>query len=258
MNSMVPRVARALLPVIALAAQATPASARVAEVSERGFVIRHVAEVPATPDEVWSVLLKPADWWDSAHTWSGRAASLTIDPRAGGCFCEVLPNAASARAAPRGSVEHMRVVYIEQPRALRMTGLLGPLQGDAAVGTMTVQLRPAGEGSGKTQIMLEYVVGGYLRTPADKIAPAVDGVLGAQLGRLAGKFGGAFAEAFLVPDAAAAPEAAAGVVPAAPEPPVAATPGLPAAPPASAALPDVLPLADTPPAGSGKKKPAGR
>lgn len=94
------------------------------------------------------------------------------------------------KAAPRGGVEHMRVIYAERPRALRMTGVLGPLQADAANGTMTVQLKPAENGKG-TQILLEYVVGGYARTPYEKLAPAVDGVLGEQVKRLAAKLGGA-------------------------------------------------------------------
>lgn len=171
---------------LALFAGAFPASAKVSEVSERGFVIRYVAEVPADRDEAWDMLLKPSEWWDSKHTWSGDAANLSIDPRAGGCFCEVLRDANSKKAAPRGGVEHMRIVYIEKGRALRMTGALGPLQADAAQGTLTMELKPA---KGGTQILLEYIVGGYLRTPMDKIAPAVDGVLGEQLAGLARKLG---------------------------------------------------------------------
>lgn len=171
---------------LALAATAVPAAAKVTEVSERGFVIRYLAEVPADAGTAWDMLLKPSEWWDSKHTWSGDAANLSLDPRAGGCFCEVLRDAKSKKGAPRGGVEHMRIVYIENDRALRMVGALGPLQADAAQGTLTVQLKPVGKG---TQILLEYVVGGYLRTPMDKLAPAVDGVLGEQMAGLARKLG---------------------------------------------------------------------
>ena len=170
------------------------ASASVAQATASGFVVRHVAQVSATPDETWAVLVKPSVWWDSEHTWSGDAANLTLDARAGGCFCEILPNESSPKASPRGSVEHMRVIYVERGRALRMSGALGPLQSDAAIGTLTVQLKP--DGKGGTQVLLEYVVGGFTRTSFEKLAPAVDGMLGGQLQRLTEKLGGAFAAAF--------------------------------------------------------------
>ncbi|MCJ2180360.1 SRPBCC family protein [Novosphingobium album (ex Hu et al. 2023)] len=174
------------------------AEAKVATVSSNGFVVRHLVEVPAAVEETWTLLLKPAEWWDADHTWSGDAANLSIDGRAGGCFCEILPNTASPKAAARGSVEHMRVIYIERPRALRMSGALGPLQADAVNGTLTIQLNPVNDGK-STQVLLEYVVGGYARTPYEKLAPAVDGVLGEQLQHLAAKLGGAFAAAFPMP-----------------------------------------------------------
>ncbi|WP_229710196.1 SRPBCC family protein [Novosphingobium indicum] len=179
----------------AMAGLSVPAVGKVASVSDRGFVVQQVVEVSVAPDEAWATLIKPSEWWDSNHTWSGDAANLSIEPRAGGCFCEVLPNKTSPRAAPRGSVEHMRVVYIEQERVLRMVGALGPLQGEALNGTMTIQLKPEGEGS-RTQILLEYVVGGYSRSAFEKLAGSVDGMLGEQLKGYVSKFGGAFDAAF--------------------------------------------------------------
>ncbi|WP_404482253.1 SRPBCC family protein [Novosphingobium sp. BL-52-GroH] len=215
-----------------------PAAAKVAQVDANGFVIRHVAQVSTSVEETWAVLLKPSVWWDSEHTWSGDAANLTLDARAGGCFCEILPNATSPKASPRGSVEHMRVIYVERPRALRMVGALGPLQSDAATATLTIQLKP--EGKGGTQILLEYVVGGYTRTPFDKMAPAVDGVLGEQVRRLSEKLGGAFSAAFPLPDAAPAPRDGEGAPVAVPEP-VEAEP----------AADGVIPLSDAPPSSDG-------
>jgi len=174
--------------VFAAAALApAPALANVQQVSERGFVVRHIAIVPANEAEAWKTVLDVSSWWDGDHTFSGDAANLSLDPRPGGCFCEVLPNLVSPRSSPRGGVEHMRVVYIEEPRALRMTGALGPLQADAATGTLTIMLKPSDAG---TQILLEYVVGGFFRAPADQIAPSVDKVLGEQMVRLAAKLGG--------------------------------------------------------------------
>lgn len=162
------------------------AQAEVFQKSESGFVIRQAADVTAPPEEAWAELLRPAGWWSRDHTFSGDAANLSLDARAGGCFCEVLPAASSPQAAPRGSVEHMRVVYAEMPRALRMAGALGPLQSEAVNGTLTVTLKPQ---DGGTRMMWEYVVGGYMRYKVEEIAPAVDRVLGEQVQWLALKLG---------------------------------------------------------------------
>ena len=80
----------------------------------------------------------------------------------------------------------MRVVYAERGRVLRLSGGLGPLQAEAANGTLTMFLKPV---EGGTRIMWEYVVGGYMRTKPAVIAPAVDAVLAQQLGRLVGRIG---------------------------------------------------------------------
>lgn len=221
------RIAVCFMAGAAMAVQAAPAIAKVTEVSDRGFVIRHFAEVPATPEAVWAMLGKPSEWWDAEHTWSGDSANLSLEARAGGCFCETLPNTASPKAAPRGSVEHMRVVYAERPRALRMIGSLGPLQADATIGTMTFQIKPVSDGK-RTQLLLEYVVGGYVRTPMADMAQAVDGVLALQINRLAaqlgaakqdaaisqgGESGGEFSEAFPDAPGEAEPSAPGGEIP---------------------------------------------
>ena len=67
-------------------------------VAAHGFSIRHVVEVAAPPARVWDALIQPGRWWDPAHTWSGEARNLRIEPRPGGCFCEDLPD---------GGVRHM-------------------------------------------------------------------------------------------------------------------------------------------------------
>ena len=174
------------LAILALCA-ASPASAAVATVSETGFVVRLLAETTAAPDEAWRGLVAPADWWDSAHTYSGDAANLAIDARASGCFCEVLPPARGAAPGTlSGSVEHMRVVYAEPGRFLRMSGGLGPLQSEAVQGTLTMTLKPQ---DGGTRILWEYVVGGHMRYKSEQIAAAVDQVLARQIDRLAARLG---------------------------------------------------------------------
>lgn len=160
-------------------ALASPAAAEVVASSESGFVSHNESVAPAPPGEVWARIIKPADWWSSDHTYSGKSANLTLDPVAGGCFCEVVP---SADGGVAGHVEHMRVVYVAPNAALRLNGALGPLQSEAVEGVLTMTLEPSGEG---TKISWDYVVGGYARTPLTELAPVVDRVIGEQLAGLA-------------------------------------------------------------------------
>ena len=68
-----------------------------------------------------------------------------------------------------------------------LQGGLGPLQTEAATGTLTWSLKAA---DGGTEITQTYVVGGHVRGGADKMAGIVDTVLAEQLTRLAGHLGG--------------------------------------------------------------------
>ncbi len=169
-----------------LCSLAVPASAEVVQKSDVGFVVRVTAEVAVTPAEAWKAFTTPSGWWSGAHTFSGSAANLTLDPTANGCFCERLPVPKDAPAGQKlGSVMHMRVLYAEPYRALRLTGGLGPLQSEATNGTMTVTFKPIdGTGGKGTRILWEYVVGGFMRYKTDVIAVAVDKVLAEQLGGL--------------------------------------------------------------------------
>lgn len=182
---------RRILATIALvgaAYAASPAAAAVHQSSDAGFVIRISAEVPAGVDETWQKLLRPADWWSGEHTYSGDASNMSIEQHAGGCFCEALPDPdGGALAPPRGSIEHMRVLYMEKARVLRMSGGLGPLQSEAVQGTLTVVLKP---GEAGTRILWEYVVGGYMRQKPAEVAPLVDRVMTEQAARLAASLGG--------------------------------------------------------------------
>jgi uncharacterized protein YndB with AHSA1/START domain len=157
---------------LALAAAAT-GRASVSDVSPAGFTIRVTAHVEAAPDKVYSLLIVPARWWDREHTFSGDAASLHLEARAGGCFCESLPGG--------GSVQHLTVVYVAPGKVLRLRGALGPLQGAAVDGVMTWSLKPSGE---NTELSLTYAVGGYSKDGFDEVSKAADGVLTAQVARL--------------------------------------------------------------------------
>jgi hypothetical protein len=160
-----------------------PAAARIHDESDNSFVVRQGVSVPATPEEVWQVLVRPSQWWDDAHTFSGDAANLSLHPRAGGCFCEIIPGKANPGGAPAGSVEHMRVIYAEDGRALRLSGALGQMQADAVTGVLTIVVKAAENG---TQILWEYAVFGQFRKPGS--AEAVDRLLAGQILRLAEQF----------------------------------------------------------------------
>jgi hypothetical protein len=179
------RIALAVLAAALLSA--TPAHAEITAQSDNGFAVSHTVTVSVDPDDAFAMLRTPAKWWDKEHTWTGSADNLYMDAQAGGCFCELIPNAATTESgAPqrtlRGSVQHMQILYVDPGKLLRMSGALGPLQGEAMAGTMTIALAAI---KGGTRLTFDYVAGGFMRMPQDAMASAVDGVIGAQASRLA-------------------------------------------------------------------------
>ena len=154
------------------------ASAEITHQSEGGFATSASRNVAVPPAEAWEALVHPEKWWNGAHSWSGDAVNFSLDPTAGGCFCEAMP---AEEKFVVGGVEHMRVVSVMPGRQLRLAGALGPLQSEGLAATLTVELKPSGGG---TEILWSYVVGGYARFPFAQVAPAVDGVMTEQLGRL--------------------------------------------------------------------------
>jgi hypothetical protein len=168
----------------ALIALSSPAFAEVKTQSDAGFVIIHSRDVLAKPDEVWKRLLAPKDWWSPSHSWSGSSDGFYIDPQANGCFCELFQEKdKDGKAVTKGSVEHMRVIFSQPGKVLRMQGALGPLQSEAVLGTLTVAMEPLKSGAG-TKVSFSYVVGGYMRYKTAEIAPNVDSVLGEQMDRM--------------------------------------------------------------------------
>ncbi|MFD1611566.1 SRPBCC domain-containing protein [Sphingomonas tabacisoli] len=163
---------------VLLACAAAPAAAEVKSVSPAGFEIANTAVVNATPEQVYAMLGQPAKWWNKAHSYSGSSDNLSLTLRAGGCFCEAIP-------ADHGSVEHGRVINAQPGKALRIAGAFGPLQAEGVSAVLTWALKPV---AGGTEVTQTYVVGGYIRVGADKIAPPVDQVLGEQLKRLQAVF----------------------------------------------------------------------
>jgi uncharacterized protein YndB with AHSA1/START domain len=153
---------------------ASPVPAKVLDSTPAGFTVENSVIVPVDAKAAWNALVKDVDrWWPKDHSWFGKDGRFSIDPRAGGCFCEK----AGARQA-----QHMTVSFVDPGVMLRMIGGLGPLQGLGLDGVMDWALAPA---DGGTRITLRYVAGGYATTDLVKFAPVVDQVQGLQLGGLA-------------------------------------------------------------------------
>lgn len=154
-------------------ATARMSTAEVVDSSASGFTVKSFLAIQASPDAVYRQLIHVGDWWDSEHTFSHDAHNLSIEERAGGCFCEKLPNG--------GSVRHLEVLFVAPGKVLRLGGGLGPLQGIATSGSMTIQLSPSPSG---TKLEVTYAVGGYLPAGMNTLATPVDSVLTAQFTRL--------------------------------------------------------------------------
>jgi hypothetical protein len=154
------------------------AHAEVKDASASGFTIENSRVVAADSAAAWKALVRDVDrWWPKDHSWWGKASTLTLEPKAGGCFCEIADDRGGARQA-----EHMRVTFAEPGKLLRMVGGLGPLQGMGLHGVLEFRLAPEGEG---TRITLWYRAGGYVPDDLSKLAPVVDKVQAQQLGGLA-------------------------------------------------------------------------
>jgi uncharacterized protein YndB with AHSA1/START domain len=176
------QVAARGLGVIIAASLAAPAAAEVTNVHPSGFVVRHETVIAADTKQVWLALISPDKWWRSEHTWSGDSANLSLTPRAGGCFCERIPEVDEPdRFTLEGSAEHMRIIQAYPERALRMRGGLGPLQSEPVNGVLTITISATPDG---TRVVWEYNVAGFMRYEIPVISRAVDGVIGLQAGAL--------------------------------------------------------------------------
>jgi hypothetical protein len=146
----------------------------VVSASANGFEVRETVPLVVSPEAAFKAFGDLPAWWDPEHTYSGDSANLRFSLVPGGCFCERIPKTG-------GGVEHMRVAYVEPGKRVVLTGPLGPLLYEATIGVMDVQVKTIAGGS---QLILDYKVAGFANGGADKLAPAVDGVLADQLKRL--------------------------------------------------------------------------
>lgn len=166
-----------IAPALLAATLAVPAGAEVVSASATGFVVRSQVTVAAEPAAAYRRFLDIGSWWDPEHSYSGDSRNLTLRAEPGGCFCETLPQ--------RGFVEHLRVVFVQPGKLLRLEGGLGPLQEMGASGVMTLKFEPA---QAQTLVTLTYVVSGYLPGKGlGEVAEPVDKVLLEQLQRFVRK-----------------------------------------------------------------------
>lgn len=150
------------------------AGAEVTAKAPDGMTIRIEAEAALDRDAAWARLVDVATWWSSDHTYSGAAASLSLDAQAGGCWCEIWGG---------GEVEHGRVVMVMPRQTLRIHGAFGPLQELGVQAAMTLTLSDGA--AGKTKLTLDYKVAGASLSGLDKLAGIVDQVLAEQVKRFA-------------------------------------------------------------------------
>lgn len=161
---------RPIFTLFATALVALPANAAVSDRSAHGFTSAHELRINASPERVFQAFtIELSQWWNAEHSYSGEASNFYLETKAGGCFCERLAE---------GSVEHMRLVFVDAPTKIRMQGALGPLQTMGVAGHMEFEFA---DDSGTTLLRYRYVVGGYYAGGLDTLADAVDQV---QLGQL--------------------------------------------------------------------------
>lgn len=151
----------------------TPARAETSDVSSSGFTITHAVVVDSDPQKVWQAFTQLPLWWNSAHSWSGQASNMSMDATAGGCWCE--------RWAAGSSAVHGRVLLALPGSVLRLQAWLGPLQEMPVAGVLTFG---TARRDGATRLRVTYRVAGAAEAGLDKLAPAVDGVIGEQVRRL--------------------------------------------------------------------------
>lgn len=163
-----------LLLAAVLAAVAGPAAAEVKARSADGFTVAYEKTVSVGRGDVLLAIESVDAWWDGAHTYSGSAANLRLEPVPGGCFCEAL--------ADGTTFEHGRVTALDDDQ-LRLSAPLGPLNGKATRADLTFSwAEHAVPGGGdRTRVIVSFVVEG---PGLGAFADPVDRVMQGQFDRL--------------------------------------------------------------------------
>jgi hypothetical protein len=151
-----------------------PGLAEVKDASPTGFTTENSTVVMTDAANAWQALVGGIDtWWPKDHRWWGKSGILSIDARAGGCFCE--------KSGER-QAQHLQVVFVDPGKLLRLSGGLGPLQGMGLFGLLEWRLAPV---DGGTRITYWYRAGGYTPDDLRALAGVVDQVQAQQLAGLA-------------------------------------------------------------------------
>ncbi len=137
-------------------------------------MFQYRGELPLARETAWARLVAISSWWEGSHTYSGDAANLTLDPVAGGCWCEMWE---------AGEIEHGRVVAAMKNNVLRVQGAFGPLQEMGVNAVLTITLND-GASAGATGFTMDYRVAGSSLSNLAPLATIVDGVLQSQFDRL--------------------------------------------------------------------------
>ena len=153
-----------LAAVAALALSAAPAAAEVVARTADSFTLRYAVGAEIAPDDIPGALTDLPKWWDSAHTYSGSAANLSLDLTPGGCWCE--------RLADGTDFDHGRTVSAT-PDGFVFNAPFGPMRGKTTKAELTVTWPAANRGWTPTWTMV--VEGPGIGAMAD----AIDAVMGA-------------------------------------------------------------------------------
>lgn len=147
------------------------AQADVIATGPNGFIVKNEITTERPAQEIWQALTQDIDrWWPKDHSW--WRGEFSINPTAGGCFCET---------AGENSAEHMRISMVVPAQLLRMTGGLGPLQKMGLYGALDWQI---GRYGSKHKVTLLYSVNGFNPEGFESLAPVVDNVQSIQLQQL--------------------------------------------------------------------------
>lgn len=149
------------------------AQAETSSVSSSGFTVTYAMVIDSQPERVWQAFTQLPRWWSSAHSWSGQASNMSLDAKAGGCWCE--------RWGEGNSAMHGQVLMALPGSVLRFHAWLGPLQELPVSAVLTFA---TAKRDGATRLRATYQVAGAADAGLDKLASAVDGVIGEQVRRL--------------------------------------------------------------------------
>lgn len=143
------------------------------------FVIERSVTLPGTTGEIWRVVTGDISaWWD--HHVSEDPHRFYIEPKPGGCFCEIFDESGDG-------VAHATVTLARRPTTLRFVGPLG-LMGNALHMVTTYRLESRGDstrlqveihGSGEVREgWPEAVDGAWTHFLEERLEPYVEGDLG--------------------------------------------------------------------------------